>query len=103
MRTSIAIALSVALLFTSLNGPPVAIAVDMDGVIMQNEKMLMMKAGKAAGPMTSDLTMVNGTKVSTAGLMIMRDGKKLEMKDGEMMMMDGKIMQGGKATGMANQ
>ena len=34
---------------------------------------------------------------------IMRDGSKDQMKDGEMMMMDGKIMQGGKATGMANQ
>jgi hypothetical protein len=35
--------------------------------------------------------------------MIMRDGTKLEMKGGEMIMMDGKIMDGGKATGMANQ
>ncbi len=103
MRTSIAIPLSVALLIASLNRPPFAIAVDMDGVMIQNGKMLMMKMGKPAGPMTSDITMSNGTKVTTAGLMIMRDGTKLEMKDGEMMMMDGKIMQGGKATGMANQ
>jgi hypothetical protein len=47
--------------------------------------------------------MSNGTKVTAAGLMIMRDGTKLEMKGGEMIMMDGKIMDGGKATGMANQ
>ncbi len=65
--------------------------------------MMMMKMGKSAGPMTSDVTMSNGTKVTITGLMIMRDGTRLEMKDGEMMMMDGKIMQGGKATGMAHQ
>ncbi len=65
--------------------------------------MMMMKMGKPAGPMTSDVTMSNGTKVTITGLMIMRDGTRLEMKDGEMMMMDGKIMQGGKATGMAHQ
>ncbi len=65
--------------------------------------MMMMKMGKPAGPMTSDVTMSNGTKVTITGLMIMRDGTRLEMKDREMMMMDGKIMQGGKATGMAHQ
>ncbi len=76
---------------------------DMDGIMMQNGKMMMMKAGKAAGPMTSDMTMSNGTKVTMDGAIIMSDGIKDQMKDGEMMMMDGKIMEGGKATGMAKQ
>jgi hypothetical protein len=101
MRTGIAIALSAALSIASPGRP--AIAVDMDGVMRQNGKMLMMKMGKPAGAMTSDITMSNGTKITTAGLIIMRDGTKLEMTEGEMIMMDGKIIHGGKATGMANQ
>jgi len=95
--------LAVAILIASISGRPLALAGDMDGIMMEHGKMMMMKMGKPAGPMTSDMTMSNGTKVTTAGLMIMGDGTKLEMKDGEMMMMDGKIMAGGKATGMANQ
>jgi len=95
--------LAVAILIASISDRPLALAGDMDGIMMEHGKMMMMKMGKPAGPMTSDMTMSNGTKVTTAGLMIMSDGTKLEMKDGEMMMMDGKIMAGGKATGMANQ
>jgi hypothetical protein len=30
----------------------------------------------------------------------MKDGKKMHMKDGQMMMMDGKMMEGGKAKKM---
>jgi hypothetical protein len=102
MRITTTTAVVVAMVL-AVGGSPFAIAGDMDGVMMQNGKMMMMKMGKAAGPMTSDLTMSNGTKVTAAGLMIMRDGTKLEMKGGEMIMMDGKIMDGGKAPGMANQ
>jgi hypothetical protein len=94
-------AASVAVLIAFLSWHPIAMA-DMDGVMMQNGKMMMMKAGKAAGPMTSDITMSNGTKVMTDGSMTLSDGTRAQMKDGQMMM-DGKIMEGGKATGMAAQ
>ncbi len=103
MRNIAAILLLVATLGVLPNGYSAAMAGDMDGIMMQNGKVMMMKAGKAAGPMTSDMTMANGTKVTTAGLMIMKDGTQVEMKDGQMMMMDGKIMEGGKAMGMTNQ
>jgi hypothetical protein len=102
MRTNLAKVLSAVVLAMLLTGHPAANAADMDGIMMDHGKMMLMKMGKPASPMTSDMTMANGTKVTTAGLVIMRDGTKLEMKDGEMMMMDGKIMAGGKATGMAN-
>ncbi len=49
------------------------------------------------------MTMANGTKVTATGLIIMKDGTQVEMKDGQMMMIDGKSMQGGTATGMAHQ
>ena len=103
MKNIAAILLLFATLSALPNGPSAAIAGDMDGIMMQNGEVMMMKAGKPAGPMTSDMTMANGTKVTTAGLLIMKDGTQAEMKDGQMMMMDGKIMEGGKATGMANQ
>jgi hypothetical protein len=103
MRTRTTTVLALAALLVSLGGRPIAIAGDMDGIMMEHGRMMMMKMGKPAGPMTSDVTMSNGTKVTITGLMIMRDGTRLEMKDREMMMMDGKIMQGGKATGMAHQ
>jgi hypothetical protein len=103
MRTRTTTVLYLITLLALALGRPVAMAGDIDGIMMAHGKMMMMKMGKPAGPMTSDMTMSNGTKVTTAGLMIMRDGTKLEMKDSEMMMMDGKIMEGGKATGMANQ
>jgi hypothetical protein len=101
MRTSLATVLSVVVSAALLIGHPAASG--MDGVMMQNGKMMMMKAGKAAGPMASDMTMSNGAKVMMDGTMIMKDGTRDQLKDGQMMMMDGKIMEGGKARGMANQ
>lgn len=72
------------------------IAAGMDGVIMRCGKMMMMKAGKAMGPMTADMTMSNGAVVMRDGTVRLRDGELLHMKDGQMMMMDGTIMDGGK-------
>jgi hypothetical protein len=82
---------------------PTVRADDMDGVMMHDGKMMMMKMGKPAGPMASDITMANGTKVTVDGLIIKKDGTQEKMHDREMIMMDGKIMQGGNATRMAPQ
>ena len=83
-------------------------AADADGVTMQNGKMMMMKDGKAMGPMQSEMTMSDGTKMMTDGTMMMKYGTKMNMKEGQMMMMDGKLMEGkmikgGKGMGMGNQ
>jgi len=75
-------------------------AADMSGVMMKDGKMMMMKDGQAAGPMDHDMTMPDGTKVMTNGMVKMKDGKEMHMKDGQMMMMDGKMMEGGKAMEM---
>ncbi|HME70213.1 MAG TPA: DUF6799 domain-containing protein [Myxococcota bacterium] len=82
-----------------LTASPV-IAASTDGVMMKDNKMMMMQDGKATGPMSHDMTMTNGTKVMMDGTMVMKDGTKDHMKDGQMMTMDGKMMEGGKASGM---
>ena len=82
----------VAVLFMSAR----PIAAGMDGVIMQGGKMMMMKAGKAIDPMTASMTMSNGAVVMLDGMVKLPDGQELHMKDGQMMMMDGTIMYGGK-------
>lgn len=91
----------VAIALTVLCLAPRVLAGDMDGVMMKDGKMMMMKDGKPAGQMTKEMTMSNGTKVMPDGSMMAKDGgKMMMMKDGQMMMMDGKMMDGGKAMGM---
>jgi len=75
---------------------------DMDGVVMDRGRMMMMKSGKPVAPMTSEVTMSNGAQVTTDGTVKMKDGRILHMKNGQMIMMDGKIMEGGRSTRMAN-
>ena len=64
-------------------------AVDSDGVMMHDGKMVMMKAGKATGPMESAMAMSNGATVMTDGTVKTKDGRETRMKEGQMMMMDG--------------
>lgn len=59
----------------------------MAGVMMENGKMMMMKNGKATGPMDHEMTMTDGS-------MVMPDGT-MKMKDGRMMTTEGKMMDGG--------
>lgn len=99
--TQHAVATLVAVAVTVCCHAPRVFAGDMDGVMMQDGKMMMMKAGKPTGQMTADMTMANGTKVKTDGSITTKDGGgKAVMKDGQIMMMDGKLMSGGKATAM---
>jgi hypothetical protein len=102
MKTNRIGALAAVVLLTLFCLAPAAMAADMDCVMMQHGKMLMMKGGKPIGPMKENMTMSNGTKMMKDGTMIMKDGTKMQMKDGQMMMMDGKMMEG-KAMGMGNQ
>jgi hypothetical protein len=69
----------------------------MDGVMMQDGKMMMMKDGKAASPMESPMTMSDGTSVMGDGTVKMKDGTEMHMKNGQMIMMDGHMMEGGKS------
>lgn len=69
----------------------------MDGVVMKDGRMMMMKDGRATEPMAADITMHDGTKVTTSGVVKMRDGEHKQLNNGAMMLMNGHIMKGGKA------
>jgi hypothetical protein len=75
----------------------------MDGVVMKDGRMMMMKDGRATAPMTVDMTMRDGTKVTTSGVVKMRDGEEKQLSNGAMMLMNGHIMKGGKAVPMQPQ
>src|SRR5215472_14956692 len=72
----------------------------MDGVVMKDGRMMMMKDGRATEPMTADITMPDGTKVTTSGVVKMRDGQEQQLNNGAMMLMNGHLMKGGKPVPM---
>ena len=76
------------------------IAAEMDGVMMRDGIMMLMKHGKAAMPMDEAVTMTNGTVVSPDGTITLKGGREFRMHNGETMTMDGHLMKGGPATGM---
>jgi len=71
-----------------------------DGVIMKDGKMMMMKDGKATAPMPADMPMTDGTMVTTSGVIKMKSGEEKHLENGQMMLMNGHLMKGGKATPM---
>ena len=71
-----------------------------EGVIMKGGKMMMMKDGKATAPMPTDMPMPDGTMVTTTGVLKMKGGQMKQLKNGDMMLMNGHLMHGGKATPM---
>jgi hypothetical protein len=75
----------------------------MDGVVMKDGHMMMMRDGRATERMTADITMTDGTKVTTRGVVKMRDGEEKQLNDGAMMLMNGHIMKGGKAMPMQRE
>jgi hypothetical protein len=87
---------AVAALLVVLCVPGRPTAARMDGVVMQGGKMMMMMAGKAMDPMTANMTMSNGAIVMPDGTVRLPSGETIHLKDGQMVMMDGTIMDGGK-------
>jgi len=75
----------------------------LEGVVMKDGHMMMMKDGRAIERMTADLTMTDGTKVTTSGVVKMRDGEERQLSNGAMMLMNGHLMKGGKAMPMLPQ
>ena len=66
-------------------------------VVMKDSKMMLMKAGKAIASMDYEITMTDGSMVMPDGTMKTKDGKEGCMKEGQMMTLDGKMMEGGMA------
>ncbi len=77
-------------------------AADFDGVMMHNGKMVMMKAGHATGAMDHETTLSDGAIVELDGTVKSKDGGTFRLRDGEILMMDGHLMKGGKAVPMCH-
>jgi Domain of unknown function (DUF6799) len=91
----------IAAIFLFSASATVAAAADMDGVMMHGGKMMMMKAGHPATAMDHEVTMSDGTRVEVDGTVKSKDGKEFNLKNGEMILMDGHLMKGGKAAPMS--
>jgi hypothetical protein len=86
-------------LFSLFESAPAA---DLDGVMMHDGKMMMMKAGHPATAMDHAVTMSDGTIVEVDGIVKSKDGKTFLLQNGEIIMMDGHLMKGGKAAPMCH-
>ena len=73
------------------------LAVEKDGVMMKDGKMVRLTEGKEIGRMDRETTMANGTRVMMNGKMMMKDGKEVQLQEGQIVMLDGKMIEGGKA------
>src|SRR5260370_27902552 len=93
----------VVAIFMLLLFPSAPNAAEMDGVMMRNGKMMIVKHGKPAMPMDEDITVGDGTVVSADGNIRLKGGRQFPMKNGQMMMRDGHLMNGGKATAMQQE
>ena len=77
-------------------------AAEMDGVMMHDGKMMMMKKGHPATAMDHAVTMSDGTIVEVDGTVKSKDGKTFLLQNGEIILMDGHLMRGGKAAPMCH-
>jgi major membrane immunogen (membrane-anchored lipoprotein) len=98
-RLSIRLIAAIVLLSLFATAPAAA---DMDGVMMHDGKMRMMKAGHPATAMDHEITMSDGTIVEVDGTVKSKDGKTFRLQNGEIIMMDGHLMRGGKAAPMCH-
>ena len=96
-RLSVSLIAAIFLFSLLANAPAAA---DMDGVMMHGGQMMMMKAGHPATAMDHEVTMSDGTKVEVDGTVKPKDAKIFHLQNGEMIMMDGHLMKGGKADPM---
>jgi hypothetical protein len=73
-----------------------AMAVEKDGVMMKAGKMVRVTEGKEIGRMDREMIMSNGTRVTMNGKMMMKDGKEIQLQEGQAIMLDGKLVEGSK-------
>jgi hypothetical protein len=97
-RCSACLIVAILILLPFASAPDAA---EMDGVMMRNGKMMIVKHGKPAMPMDDDITVGDGTVVSADGTIKLKGGREFRMRNGEMMMRDGHLMKGGMPTAMA--
>jgi hypothetical protein len=67
-----------------------------DGIMMQDGKMVRFHDGREIGGMDRETTLHNGTKVTMKGMLKTKGGKEMQMQEGQMVMMDGKMKEADK-------
>jgi len=77
-------------------------AADIDGLMMHDGKMMMMKAGHPVAAMDHETTLSDGAVVELDGTVKSKDGGTFRLRNGEIIMMDGHLMKGGKAVPMCH-
>ncbi len=87
------VTLAVVGLFLSVSfiASPV-VAAEKDGVMMKGGKMVVMHDGK-------EINRMDRAMVTMKGKMVTKGGKEMSMTEGQMVMMDGKVMDGKKMEG----
>ena len=87
------ITLAVVGLFLSVSflASPV-MAAEKDGIMMKNGRIQKLQEGKDIGPMDRMTTMANGTKVMMNGKIMTKDGQQSQLEEGQVMMLDGKLI-----------
>ena len=68
-------------------------AVEKDGITMKDGKMWRMTEGKEIGRMDRETTLSNGAKVAMNGKMMTKDGKEMQIQEGQTVMLDGKMIE----------
>jgi hypothetical protein len=68
------------------------VAAEKDGVMMKNGRIQKLQEGKDIGPMDRMTVMSNGTKVMMNGKIMTKDGQQSQLEEGQVMMLDGKLI-----------
>ena len=68
------------------------VAAEKDGVMMKNGRIQKLQEGKDIGPMDRMTVMSNGTKVMMNGKIMTKDRQQSQLEEGQVMMLDGKLM-----------
>ena len=71
-----------------------AMAEEKDGFTMKNGKIQKLQDWKDIGPMDRMTTTSNGTKVMMNGKIITKDGQQSQLEEGQIMMLDGRLIDG---------
>lgn len=74
------------------------LAEEKDGVMMKDGKVVRLSEGKDIGRMDRETTLSNGAKVSMNGKLTLKDGKEMQLQEGQIVMLDGKMIEGPRAS-----
>jgi hypothetical protein len=91
------VTLAVAGLFLSVSFlASSVVAAEKDSLMMKDGKLWRLHDGKEIGRMDRETTMSNGTRVMMNGKIVTKDGKEMQLQEGQTMMLDGKMKEGDK-------